>query len=388
MKKVDLIFSKTIYGPTGDCTFVRTMAENKKMFAENGLELRVITPDLYSLGSQAYKSNNVTKKHLIASFFTKFSAVATLIYILRREKKANKVLSYYNTLEDKGDIVAFQELLLCYQYLKCYHDTKQRILLTFHSSGDFWAMWYYQLPRLKSCLLTRFRRNVENTIIEKVNKFGFVANFPRMEFCGQYQIGIEKTFYVYNGIEANQCPVRTKCDKVKLICVGTLCSRKNQMGILNAVGMLDAEYQNQIEIVLVGDGDERNNLEVKAKSLISPVSFTGRTNEVMKYLLTANIFCLFSKDEGLPISIIEAMRAALPIIGSKVAGIPEQIIEGETGFVVDLDERKLAKTLQFVVDNKSKLQEMGYASYQLFIKNFTSEAMVKKYARVYDSIPL
>jgi len=387
MKKVDLIFSKSIHGPTGDCSFVRTMKEMKDEFAKNGIDLRVITPDLYSSDINIIcRQNHVTWKHAIASFFTRHSALATRIFLkLRSEKTADKILKYYYEIEDKGDIIAFQEMFVCYQYVKSYH-SRQRVLLTLHSSGDFWEMLYYSLPRLKSKLLANYKKNVAKTLIRGVDQFGFVADLPREEFCNKYHIEAQRTFYVYNGISPMTCPVRTNFDKVKLICVGTLSSRKNQMGILNAVEMMDEEYQKQIEITLVGDGDERNKLETKAKSLISSVVFTGSSNEVIKYLSSANLFCLFSKDEGFPISIVEAMRSGLPIIGSRVAGIPEQIINGKTGFVVGLDENELANVLKYVIDHKILLREMGRASYQLFIENFTIDAMVKKYSRIYSAI--
>ena len=172
-------------------------------------------------------------------------------------------------------------------------------------------------------------------------------------------------------------------DKVRLICVGTLNSRKNQMGILNAIGYLTKEEQPQLEVVFVGGGEARNDLEEKAKSLFSNVEFTGTTREVDKYLKQANVFCLFSKAEGLPISIVEAMRAGLPIIGSNVAGIPEQIIDGESGYVVELNEQDLSEKLSYIVKHKELLPQMGEASYRLFERQFTIEAMVEKYAKVY-----
>ena len=102
MKKVDLIFSKSIHGPTGDCSFVRTMKEMKDEFAKNGIDLRVITPDLYSSDINIIcRQNHVTWKHAIASFFTRHSALATRIFLkLRSEKTADKILKYYYEIEE------------------------------------------------------------------------------------------------------------------------------------------------------------------------------------------------------------------------------------------------------------------------------------------------
>ena len=388
MLKVDLIFTKTKYGPTGDCSFVRSMEEQKNLFAEYGVDLRVITPDISSSHNET--NNNIGKptwKHFLFFVFNRFSAMTTRLFIyLRYQKSCDRLLKYYANQGEHGDVVTFQEQMACERYLKLYPKHKQKVLLTLHNDGSFWEMWYYALPRLKSRMLTSFKKNVEDTLLAGVDMFGFVADLPRKRFCTLYGVKYDKTFYVYNGILSKPCPEREVADKVRLVCVGTLGDRKNQMGILNAISIMDEVYQKQISITFVGDGDVREQLEAKAQSLTSKVIFIGSTKEVEKYLLQANLFCLFSKQEGLPISIVEAMRAGLPIIGSNVAGIPEQIIDGKTGYVVDLDEKLLSEVLTNVIDHKELLPQMGKASYELFLKSFTIEAMVSKYAEIYKCV--
>ena len=389
MLKVDLIFSKTINGPTGDCSFVRSMGEQKTLFAEKGIDLRVITPDLFINYREIKNIGKPTWKHSLFVLFNKFSALTTRFYLyMRYQRCCDRLLKYYAGMEDKGQVVAFQEMLTCERFLNKYPEHKQKVLLTLHGDGSFWEMWYYNLPRLKSFLLKGFRKRVENILLKDVDMFGFVADLPRKKFCKLYGVKDEKTFFVYNGIPSKTIPKREIADKVNLVCVGTLGDRKNQMGILNAVAMMDEEHQRQISITLVGDGDARNQLETKAKALVSEVRFTGSTREVEAYLYQANLFCLFSKNEGLPISIMEAMRAGLPVIGSKVAGIPEQIIDGETGYIVSLDEEELSDRLKYMIEHKDLLSVMGRASYELFQKNFTIEAMVLKYAEIYKNVVL
>ena len=387
MIKVDLFFTKTIYGPTGDCSFVRSMSEQKELFARQGIDLRIISPDLYTSRAESEAVGKPTWKHWVFSFFNRFSALTTrLFYYLRSEKSCDWLLKYYADLEDKGEIIAFQEMMACERFLRKYPDHKQKVLVTLHSDGSFWDMEYYYLPRLRSRLLKGFRKRVENNLLGNVAMFGFVADHPRVRFCNLYGVNEDRTFFVYNGIAAKPFPQREPADKVNLVCVGTLDDRKNQMGILNAIGMMGEDYQKQISVTFVGGGDAREQLEAKAQTLSSEVRFTGVTKEVEKYLLQANLFCLFSRSEGLPISIVEAMRAGLPIIGSNVAGIPEQIIDGETGYVVRLDEKELSGVLAQVIDHKEMLPDMGKASYELFQRNFTVEAMVSKYAGVYKGV--
>lgn len=388
MLKVDLIFSKSIYGPTGDCTFVRSMWQMKDKFAENGICLRLISPDLYIPNDGKIKPMRVTWKHRVSLFLTKYSALATRLAIyLVADKRNNSILNYYDRLNDKGDVVAFQDFLLCYNYLKRKHRQKQIVQCTIHGPGNLWAAFSHNFPKINSRILASYRKDVENTINSGCDNIGFDADRPRMDFCFIYPYEPQRTYYAYNGIPFRTFPLREKFNNLRLICVATLNNRKNQMGILNAIEMLPDSYQDQIQLIFVGNGDCRNLLEEKAEKIKSKVKFTGTISEPEYYkcMLESNCFILFSKNEGMPIAVLEAMRSGLPVIGSRVAGIPEQIEDGKTGFVVDLDEKQLAEVLRKVIDNKDELPKMGEASYNLFLEKFTIEAMVYKYSQIFKS---
>lgn len=388
MKKVDLIFSGYMTAPNGASTFVKKMNGLKEMFMKYDIELRVISQDMFN--PKDFSTEYVRKRTSLSQKIfriSKYSIILTRIVLyLIMERHSKSILKHYDKIDNKGEIVAFQEMSACYAFLKKNKNHKQKVYLTLHSNGDLWSMLYLTLPRLKSPFFFHYRRKIEHTLFNGCDMIGFVADLPRKNFYNHYPYDENKTFFVYNGIEVKN---RTKTlkldDKLRLICVGTLCDRKNQMGVLNAISMLPYDYQKDIVITFVGDGEVRNLLEEKSRILKAEVIFTGSTNDVEMYLNKANCFILFSKDEGLPISIIEGMRAGLPIIGSKVAGIPEQIIDGKTGFLVDVNERELAEKLTYIIKHKDLLHAMGKASYEYFLEKFTIDAMVKKYAEIYKS---
>ena len=387
MLKVDLIYSSWKKAPNGASHFVGRMEEMKNLFLQNGVDLRVITPDLFN--PRQFDSSKAKPKlsGRIAYWLAKHSIVFTrLVIYLTSEKLAKQVVDYYVSLPDKGDVLAFQETTVCYYYLKKYKYLNKKVLLTIHSNGDLWKMWYYRLPKLKSKIFTAYRNRVENVLFKGCDKIGFVADYPRRYFCEHYPFDANKTYFAYTSIESKEKPpTMIVGEKVRFITSGTLSDRKNQMGVLNAIGLLSPDYQKKISYTLLSDGEAREALKAKAETLDAEIIFTGKVDNVEDYLKQANCFILYSKDEGQPMSIVEAMREGLPIIGSNIAGIPEQIVEEVTGFVVDLDERELAKKLRLIVDNKDKLPAMGRASYELFMQKFTIDAMVRKYADIYKS---
>ena len=388
MLKVDLIYSYWISAPTGASHFVGKMKGMKELFLQQDVDLRVISADI--IKPRVFDNNKTKQKFKVkiafrlakySSWLTKFLIHATY------GKAAKRILDYYDTVADKGDVIAFQETLLCYYYLKKYKNRDKKILLTIHNNGDIWSMWYYRYPKMRSSIMNSYKADIERTLFSGCSKIGFVADYPRKNFLSKYPFDEKKTYFVYTSIEKGNTPSPMIVgNKVKLITSGSLGARKNQMGVLNAIGLLPLEYQKQITYTILSDGEIRDVLENKAKTLSAEVIFTGKVDRVDDYLKDANCFVLYSKDEGQPMSIVEAMRMGLPIIGSNVAGIPEQIEDGKTGFIVDLEESHLADKLRYIVDHKNDLPAMGKASYDLFLNRFTIDSMIKKYAEIYKSV--
>lgn len=174
---------------------------------------------------------------------------------------------------------------------------------------------------------------------------------------------------------------------IRLICVGTLCERKNQMGILQALASLPNDLQKRYSLTLVGDGNVRNELEnFCSKNMHTEVKFVGSVIDVTPYLLNADIFILLSKDEGLPISILEAMRCSLPIISTQVAGIPEMIEDEKSGYLISPDYQRLSLLLVDLLENNVDLIKMGERAKKLFEQKFTKEKMILAYSNLFHSI--
>lgn len=96
----------------------------------------------------------------------------------------------------------------------------------------------------------------------------------------------------------------------------------------------------------------------------------GNSNQVNDYLTNSDAFILFSKDEGLPISIIEAMRCGLPIISTRIAGIPEMIVEGISGYLVDVDEQQLSELFEKILIDRPDFVKWGKSQELFMKKNF------------------
>jgi glycosyltransferase involved in cell wall biosynthesis len=172
----------------------------------------------------------------------------------------------------------------------------------------------------------------------------------------------------------------------RLIMVARFNEQKDQPTLLQALAKLN---NPSIHLDLVGSGPDLEYSKALAKSLgiAQQVSFLGDRRDVPDLLGRSQIFILSTNYEGLPISILEAMRAGLPVVATSVNGIPEEIVHGETGLLVPhQDVDALANALASLIDSPSKRESMGKAARQKFEQEFTVERMVNNLINVYHQI--
>lgn len=118
-----------------------------------------------------------------------------------------------------------------------------------------------------------------------------------------------------------------------------------------------------VQLVVYGDGDERPHLEALARRVRADVHFAGRVEGVRDRLREADVFALPSRAENLPIAVLEAMAAALPVVAARVGGVPELVEDGVTGRLVEPDDPSaLASALGDVLENEPLRVAMGRAA--------------------------
>lgn len=150
-----------------------------------------------------------------------------------------------------------------------------------------------------------------------------------------------------------------------LIFVGRLAPIKGISVLLDAFAMTRGAHPDA-QLTLVGDGPLRADLEAQAErlNLGDAVTFTGYVGmeEVSKRLAAADIFVLPSFAEGVPVVLMEAMAARMPVLGPKVAGVEELIEEGVSGFVIPPgDVETLAARIDALFADTTRRAEMGRA---------------------------
>jgi glycosyltransferase involved in cell wall biosynthesis len=142
-------------------------------------------------------------------------------------------------------------------------------------------------------------------------------------------------------------------------------------------------------VVLVGDGPEREALQALAAALgvDDRLLITGWTADARSYLPRFDIFALPSLWEGMPLSILEAMHAGLPVVASAVGSVAEAVGDGDTGYVVPPGDRQALKAvLARLLADPELRSRMGSRARAIASERFTAEVMARCYEEIYREL--
>jgi len=172
----------------------------------------------------------------------------------------------------------------------------------------------------------------------------------------------ERTVVIHNAVALEDAPrARHENDPPVLVSVGRLQAPKDFITLTRALVLLPA---GSFEAVIVGDGRDRPAVEAELQrlGLRDRVRLAGERYDVPELLAQSDVFVLSSLSEGLPVSVLEAMAAELPVVASRVGGVPELVVEGRTGFLVAPENpAALAGALQPLVEDAELRRRLGAA---------------------------
>jgi L-malate glycosyltransferase len=207
-------------------------------------------------------------------------------------------------------------------------------------------------------------------------------------------------YVVQNGIAADAF-VRSMGDRIAIrsrfqipqdaFVVGTVAGfrrQKNLNGWVKAARMIRDRHPN-IHFLVVGEGPLRSTIEKEIDScdLRANVHLTGIQENVVPMYSAMDLYMISSIFEGLPISLLEAMAMRLPVVSTPAGGIPEVLIDGVTGYIVDFqDIGQLAKKTISLINNHNLCTTMGEEGRSVIEKQFGIKKMVRELERIYLSI--
>ncbi len=172
-------------------------------------------------------------------------------------------------------------------------------------------------------------------------------------------------------------------DKIVLLSVGELSKRKNHEVIIKALAKLK---NKKIVYIICGQGDHKNHLEGLARKLNVDLKLPGYQRDINNIFGISDIFVFPSLQEGLPVALMEAMSAGLPIICSKIRGNVDLIKEDVGGFLVEAKNVEgYAKAINRMI-NQGDLRNNMICHNNKIIKNFDYSIVNEKMNKIYKQL--
>lgn len=176
-------------------------------------------------------------------------------------------------------------------------------------------------------------------------------------------------------------------NRFEIVAVGSLIYRKGFDLLIDALGGMANPDRQQLHLTIVGDGIERLNLQksIEKYNLSEVVTLSGEASDVSPFLLKANAFILPSRDEGLPIALIEATCFGLPIISTRVGSVPE-IFNDTSCVFIEGNTQSIRQALSDVVQGKVDLVEISRKSQEVYKAKLSPESFLTSYLKLFTDI--
>jgi glycosyltransferase involved in cell wall biosynthesis len=261
------------------------------------------------------------------------------------------------------------------------------VLGTFHNDPT------YDLENKRSGLGHRALEHLSNHCLHRCIA---VSGETGRIWCQRTRLSTSRVATIHNGINPEQFQrqlsapaARTQLgvppEALLLGCVGRLHPDKGFGYLLDAVAMLAGAYPT-LHVAFAGQGVARDQLTAQADRLgiADRIHLVGFRRDVQTLYDAADIFVLSSVCEALPYVVLEAMATGLPVVGTKVGGVPEVIQHDRTGYLVPARQpAALADALRRLLDSAALREQFGRAGRQRVFDEFTEEQMTGRTIQLY-----
>lgn len=264
-------------------------------------------------------------------------------------------------------------------------------------------------------VVTRIAGRIANTpVVYTVHGFGFKPEIPRLQrwaawlaefalarftshmvcvseherqLANRLPIPAERVSVIHNAVTDTETHGQPAQEPARIVMVARMARPKRPDLLLHALALLRNRLGYEVPASLIGDGPDLKVHQALCQQLgLQAVAFTGNVTNVSQRLAEHAIFVLMSDHEGLPISVIEAMRSGLAIVASDLPGLRELITAGTHGLLVPNQAHALAEALLPLVTTPGLRTRLGQAARQRAEEQFTPSRMAEPVATRYTQL--
>jgi glycosyltransferase involved in cell wall biosynthesis len=228
---------------------------------------------------------------------------------------------------------------------------------------------------------------VERTLSPLADAIVCVSRYDHDLALSRRVASARRLHVIHNGVDVPPGAPRGPLPQRPLaVCTARLAEPKNVSTLLRALALPPAAAWR---LRVLGDGPRRAQLERlrDGLGLAGRVELLGERRDVPTHLAAADAFVLPTRWEGFPYSVLEAMAAGLPVVASRVGGVPEQVLDGRTGTLVEPgDADGLADALGRLAADGPRARALGAAGRDLARRRFGLRRMLDRYDALLGSL--
>ena len=258
---------------------------------------------------------------------------------------------------------------------KIVHTFHGQLLRGYFSRNATWALIFVEriLARVSDLLIAMGNEVKANLIQAKIGSTDqYVVSFP----------GVDKKQPNLQNSQALQFKSE-QTRKVVFTFVGRLSPIKRCDRILE-LAKSDAILDSLVHFLIIGDGELREKLEIASFGL--PITFIGWQSNIEDWLAISDVAILLSSNEAVPLAMIEAGHAHLPVIATNVGSMSDVVFDGVNGYLVEENLNAIADRVLSLAHDKEKRQRFGSKGAQIASERFSVNAMVLAHQEIYSRL--
>ena len=172
-------------------------------------------------------------------------------------------------------------------------------------------------------------------------------------------------------------------NKKYLVFIGRLTTIKRPERLIDLARFLKDKHP-ECWLLIAGAGELLETLSAQAQREELPVTFLGWRNDIGMILSASDIAVLCSDNEGIPLTLIQASQAGLPIVSTDVGSVSDIVVHGTTGLLTEVSSKGLIEGVSLLLDDPALGQRFGIAAEERAREFFSSRAMVEQHERLYS----
>ena len=270
------------------------------------------------------------------------------------------------------------------------------IIHTFHGH-----VFHSYFGRFKTAIF----KNIERNLARKSTAIIAISNIQKKELSADHRICREdKIKVVPLGFdlepfyqkrlklrEEQRSKYELTDNDVAIAIIGRLAPVKNHDFFLDSMASVLKNTTKSVKIFIVGDGAERENIERRVSEINAKfenrINMTSWISDIGEFNAGMDIICLTSRNEGTPVSLIEAQAGGIPVVTTDVGGVRDIIMDGDTGFVVPVDdESKYAEKVLELVEDEKKREKMSQNGWSFVKEKFHYNTLVRNVDELYKEL--